>query len=340
MDTEEILHISEDVDVAPSVFFSPTQEASDLLQQALNEMEATAIVPPAPSPEETEVESVEESSVEEEEEEVAETEEIVEEELGITEEASASLNLPLNSPTLSINETTSRFNSALWATKISEQQVVLAGVGGIGSYVAFLLSRLNIRRLSLLDDDRVEIANLSGQFYGLSDINKYKVSAMRSKLADYSSFYGVDAYAKRFTAEDGGYYTGKIMICGFDNMIARRIYYMAWKQQLERLSVEQQKECLFIDGRLAAEEYQVFCIRGDDEYNKTRYERDFLFDDSEAEATVCSYKQTSFMANQIASTMVNLFVNHIANQCEPLFDRDVPFYTTYDGITMYFKTEN
>ena len=336
MDTEEILHDSRDT--TPSVDFSLIQSTSDLLQQALNEMEATPLVPLTPSPEETEVESVEESLVEEEE--VVETEEIVEEELEITEDASASLNLPLNSPTLSINETTSRFNSALWATKISQQHVVLAGVGGIGSYVAFLLARLNIRRLSLLDDDKVEMANLSGQFYSASDINKYKVTAMRSKLADYSSFYGVDAYSKRFTEEDSRSFANPIMICGFDNMLARRIYYSAWKRQLERLSVEQQKECLFIDGRLAAEEYQVFCIRGDDEYNKTRYERDFLFDDSEAEATVCSYKQTSFMANQIASTMVNLFVNHIANQCEPLFDRDVPFYTTYDGITMYFKTEN
>lgn len=337
MDTEEILHDSRDT--TPSVDFSIIQSTSDLLQQALNEMEATPIVPPTPSPEETEVESVEESSVEEEEE-VIETEETVEEEAVVTEDASALLNLPLNSPTLSINETTSRFNSALWATKISQQHVVLAGVGGIGSYVAFLLARLNISRLSLIDDDKVEMANLSGQFYSASDINKYKVTAMRSKLADYSSFYGVDVYSKRFTEEDSRYFTNPIMICGFDNMLARRIYYSAWKRQLESFSVEQQKECLFIDGRLAAEEYQVFCIRGDDEYNKTRYERDFLFDDSEAEATVCSYKQTSFMANQIASTMVNLFVNHIANQCEPLFDRDVPFYTTYDGITMYFKTEN
>ena len=73
---------------------------------------------------------------------------------------------------------------------------MLAGVGGIGSYVAFLLARLNISRLGLIDDDKVEISNLSGQFYSASDINKYKVTAMRSKLADYSSFYGVDAYKK------------------------------------------------------------------------------------------------------------------------------------------------
>ena len=70
-----------------------------------------------------------------------------------------------------------------------------------------------------------------------------------------------------------------------------------------------------------------------------RYSRDFLFRDSEADETVCSYKQTTFMANMIASVMVNLFVNFVANQCNPLIERDLPFYTTYSAETMYYKTE-
>jgi hypothetical protein len=65
-----------------------------------------------------------------------------------------------------------------------------------------------------------------------------------------------------------------------------------------------------------------------------------LFDDSEAEETICSYKQTSFCANMIASVMVNCFVNFIANQCNPLIPRDVPFFTEYDASMMFFKTES
>ena len=45
------------------------------------------------------------------------------------------------------------------------------------------------------------------------------------------------------------------------------------------------------------------------------------------------------MANMIASVMVNLFVNFVANQCKPLIERDLPFYTTYSAETMYYKTE-
>jgi hypothetical protein len=45
------------------------------------------------------------------------------------------------------------------------------------------------------------------------------------------------------------------------------------------------------------------------------------------------------MANMIASVMVNLFVNFVANQCDPLVPRDLPFYTSYSAETMYYKTE-
>ena len=71
----------------------------------------------------------------------------------------------------------------------------------------------------------------------------------------------------------------------------------------------------------------------------SKYENNYLFNDSEAEETVCSYKQTTFCANMIASVIVNLFVNFVANECNPLIPRDLPFLTRYDASTMFFKTE-
>lgn len=70
------------------------------------------------------------------------------------------------------------------------------------------------------------------------------------------------------------------------------------------------------------------------------YEEKWLFNDEEAEETVCSYKQTSHCATMIGSMIVNLFVNFISNQCEPLVERDVPFLTYYNAETMYLKTES
>lgn len=90
---------------------------------------------------------------------------------------------------------------------------------------------------------------------------------------------------------------------------------------------------------MAAEEYQVFAIQGTDERAMKEYEDKWLFSDEEAEETICSYKQTTFMANMIASTMVNIFVNFVANLCEPIFPREVPFFTSYDASTMFTKVE-
>lgn len=176
---------------------------------------------------------------------------------------------------------------------------------------------------------------MSGQLYGTEDIGKYKVDALFDMIKNYSDYRSVFTHAERFTRESEA---ADIMICGFDNMEARKIFYSKWKNHVESKG-DFKNECLFIDGRLAAEEFQVLCIKGDDSINMERYEKEFLFADSEAEETICSYKQTTFMANMIASTMVNLFVNFVANQCNPLVERDLPFYTRYNAETMYFKTE-
>lgn len=235
----------------------------------------------------------------------------------------------------SFNVITSRFSSALWYERIISKDVILAGLGGIGSYVGFLLSRLNINKLTLYDFDKVELGNLSGQFYSQRNIASFKADALADTMVNYSAFYHTFCVNDKFNEFSSG---GPIMICGFDNMEARGIYFNAWLHNLDSYSTESKKKCLFIDGRLAAEEFQVLCIRGDDRISIDRYRKDFLFPDSEVEETVCSYKQTTFMANMIGSIIVNLFVNFVANECNPLIDRDLPFYTTYNAETMYLKT--
>ena len=235
------------------------------------------------------------------------------------------------------NDSTSRFSSAIWYDKIQQQTIILAGLGGIGSYVNFLLSRMHPASIFIYDDDTVETANLSGQMYTSDDVGKLKTTAViqhSNKFSGYGSVFAVDG---RFTANSQG---GDIMICGFDNMEARKTFFHAWQRHVRNYTdMADRAKCLFIDGRLAAERFQVFCIKGDDEYSMQQYEEHWLFDDSEAEETICSYKQTSFCANMIASIMVNCFVNFIANQCDPLIPRDVPFFTEYDASMMFFKTE-
>lgn len=243
--------------------------------------------------------------------------------------------IPPNSPTLLVEESSSRFSSAIWYDAVRTKSVVLAGVGGIGSYVAFLLSRMKPASLTIYDPDNVEEVNMSGQLYSKNDIGKTKVDSIAEMIANYSNFFSTMSIADRFTENSP---TENIMICGFDNMKARNLFFNRWLLHVSSLPEEEKKKCLFIDGRLAAEEFQVFCITGDDRYHQDIYIKEHLFSDAAADETVCSYKQTSHCANMIGSIMVNLFVNFVANECDPLIPRDLPFFTTYDAERMFFKT--
>lgn len=242
--------------------------------------------------------------------------------------------IPVNSASILVEETTSRFSSAIWYDNIKSKVITLAGVGGIGSYVAFLLARMQPERLIIYDDDVVEAANMSGQLYGTHSVGRTKVSSIADMIADYAAYYEVITFPERFTMESEA---TDIMICGFDNMAARRLFFGKWQEHVTSLPIEDRKKCLFIDGRLAAESLQVLCITGDDVFSQTKYEGDYLFRDDEADETICSYKQTTFMANMIGSLIVNLFVNFCANECNPLIPRDLPFFTEYTAETMYFK---
>ena len=244
--------------------------------------------------------------------------------------------IPANSATLLVDEATSRFSSAIWYEKIQEKTIILAGVGGIGSYVGFLLARMKPASLFIYDNDIVEEANMSGQLYGQSDIGIAKVTALANMVRNYANYGSIFAIAERFTSECE---PTDIMICGFDNMEARKVFFTKWVEHVHSKPEEERANCLFIDGRLAAEEFQVLCVKGDDLFNIDRYQKEYLFTDAEADETICSYKQTTFCANMIASYMVNLFVNFCANQCNPIIDRDLPFLTTYNAETMYLKTE-
>lgn len=244
--------------------------------------------------------------------------------------------IPPNSGSLLVDEATSRFSGAIWYSAIQSKTITLAGVGGIGSYVGFLLARLKPAGLYLYDPDIVEQANMSGQLYGSGDLGQAKVSSLHRMLQVYANYYNSVAYQERFTAESEA---TDIMICGFDNMEARSLFFDKWLEHAGNKPEGERSKCLFIDGRLAAEEFQVFAIQGNDERAIVEYKNRWLFSDAAADETICSYKQTTFMANMIASVMVNLFVNFVANECNPIIDRDVPFMTQYSADTMYFKVE-
>lgn len=245
--------------------------------------------------------------------------------------------IPLNSESLLVDESTTRFSGAEWFSAIQNTSVIIAGIGGIGSNVAFQLARMAPASIVLYDNDNVERVNMAGQLYSKNDVGKSKVDALSDMISLYTSAPHILAIKELFTASTEA---GDIMICGFDNMLSRKVFFSSWLRHIEDKSPEEKAKCLYIDGRLSMDTLQILCIQGDDAYSINRYKNNYLFSDSEADLTVCSMKQTTYLACMIGSLIVNLFTNFIANTLHPVIPYDLPFFTEYDAQNMIFKTVN
>ena len=241
-----------------------------------------------------------------------------------------------NSPTLLIDDTNARFSGAEWFNEIQKKNIIIAGIGGIGSWLALQVARMHPSSIHLYDDDDVERVNMSGQLYSYTDVGKAKVDAVACMIMNYTNEQHIYAHRKKFLA---GGSTSDIMMCGFDNMKARKDFFNTWLQHVNAMPEEDKKKCLFLDGRLSIDTLQVFCITGDDTYNINRYADKYLFSDEEADETICSMKQTTYLACMIGSFMTNLFTNFCANLLDPVIPYDLPFFTEYDAQNMIFKTE-
>lgn len=231
------------------------------------------------------------------------------------------------------HDETARFSGAEWFNKIKEKVIIIGGAGGISSNTVFQLSRVHPRSIYIFDNDKVEEVNLAGQMFSINDIDAYKVEAIADTVRHYSKYEDIFALPELYTKDS---FTSDIMICGFDNMNARKVFFNNWKKHVAMQT--DKSKCLYIDARLSFDTLQVFTITGTDTYNQDRYENEFLFSDDEADETVCSLKQTTFMACMIASFIVNNVVNFCANEITPMI-KMLPFFIEYDCNTMYLKEE-
>jgi hypothetical protein len=210
-----------------------------------------------------------------------------------------------------------RFKDAPWFNNSGqEENVLIGGAGGISSWLTLLLTRAGFVPI-VYDFDIYEIHNMGGQLCKTSDIGKPKVIALQDtvKLLCGQEIY---AFNEKYTSET---MTGKYVFAGFDNMEARRVMFESWEAEYGN-----DPEALFIDGRLLAEQIQIYCVTSGD---KDVYKADALFLDSEVEEAPCTMKQTSHIAAMIASFMTAFFTNHMSNVKTKTQDRNVPYYYEY-----------
>lgn len=149
--------------------------------------------------------------------------------------------------------------------------------------------------------------------YGKEDVGKSKVEAISdvvTRLCGENNITPVET----FIDENGGLWTNLVaqsdVVCvGFDNLKARELVYKEWRANGKEKS-------FFVDGRLSAENGQIFTLSKDSlELDFTAYEQTY-FPESERVELPCSMKATSHCGALIASLMTAQITNWFNNGLE------------------------
>lgn len=75
--------------------------------------------------------------------------------------------------------------------KLNQARVAIAGLGGLGSNVAFFLARAGVGHLHLIDFDRVDLTNLNRQQYNIRHLNRPKPEALKEELLEINPYLDI-----------------------------------------------------------------------------------------------------------------------------------------------------
>lgn len=136
-----------------------------------------------------------------------------------------------------------------------DKDVVIVGLGNIGSNTAITLARLGMRRIKLYDFDTVEVHNLTSQAYTVNDIGQPKAIALASYLSTLNPEGIFQPICRKFgeETEDFEGLGDSIMVIAIDTMQGRKEIYTM-------LSSRKISPQLIIDGRIGGEQLELYMI--------------------------------------------------------------------------------
>ena len=84
--------------------------------------------------------------------------------------------------------------------KIFESKILIVGCGGLGSIAATYLSMSGVKKIGLVDNDKIELSNIPRQlFFFEQDIGKYKADVLKKKLSKQNPDSVIETFNKRFS---------------------------------------------------------------------------------------------------------------------------------------------
>lgn len=122
-----------------------------------------------------------------------------------------------------INAALNERHGAQTQALLSQGNVAIAGLGGLGSNIAYSLARIGVGHLHLIDFDVVDITNLNRQQYFIQHIGMYKTDALRALLLQINPYLDIRTDCVKVTEENlTELFQANDIICeAFDNPEAK-----------------------------------------------------------------------------------------------------------------------
>jgi molybdopterin-synthase adenylyltransferase len=175
--------------------------------------------------------------------------------------------------------------------RLADLTITVIGVGAIGRQVALQLAAIGVRRLQLIDFDRVEPTNVTTQGYLPGDVSQLKVAAARAAILAIDPAVAVQAIADRYRAK---HTLGEAVFCCVDSISSRT---SIWRSAEHR--------CQFwVDGRMLGE---VIRILAASEHGERRHYATTLFAQAAAQTGQCTARSTIYAAGVAAGLMLHQF---------------------------------
>lgn len=89
-------------------------------------------------------------------------------------------------------------NRGMFGATVAEARILVIGAGAIGSMVSEMLVRGGARNLTIIDDGKTEIGNLTRHTLSLNDVAKFKASALGAHISTLSPHVKAEAINTKF----------------------------------------------------------------------------------------------------------------------------------------------
>lgn len=87
--------------------------------------------------------------------------------------------------------------------KLQNSNIIIFGLGGVGSYTAEALARSGIGKMTVVDKDTVDITNINRQLYALhSTVGKPKAEVAKARILDINPECEITAIQKMYLPEN------------------------------------------------------------------------------------------------------------------------------------------